>query len=72
MSGTELAYGGTAPKSSKACSGVMRSGGTSLRACYAMSGTDVVYGTGCLRAMSGTGILYDVICLCDVRYWHIV
>eukprot|EP00961_Rhodomonas_salina_P236057 3190258-Rhodomonas_salina.2 len=40
--------------------------GTSLRACYAMSGTDEAYATICLRAcyaMPGTDIGYAAMCL---------
>eukprot|EP00961_Rhodomonas_salina_P210323 2839784-Rhodomonas_salina.2 len=43
----------------------MAAGGC-LRACYAMSGTDLAYGTVCLRvcyAISGTDLAHAAICL---------
>eukprot|EP00961_Rhodomonas_salina_P262174 3543315-Rhodomonas_salina.1 len=48
--------------------------GSCLRACYAMCGTDVAYGSMCLRffcVMPGTGIWYRTMCLrarCHARY----
>eukprot|EP00961_Rhodomonas_salina_P175640 2368521-Rhodomonas_salina.1 len=69
MPGTETAYGPTR------CGGILQETpsavtvvttrswtGTSLRVCYAMSGTEIV--DVVCSAMSGTALL------CDVRYWN--